>query len=184
MCGFSRGKSDKLRKAMGKKNIEEMNQLQADWDSGAVENGFSLEVAQQIWQDALKFAKYAFNKSHSAAYAILVMRTAYLKAHYPNEFMAAVLTSYMGSNDKLIRYIASANHNGTPVLPPDINSSSMEFTPVDGGIRFGLAGVRGVGAKVVQSIIDEREENGPFTSLHDFVNRVDATCYNLSLIHI
>lgn len=178
MCGFSRGKSDKLRKAMGKKNIEVMNQLQADWDSGAVENGFSLEVAQQIWQDALKFAKYAFNKSHSAAYAILVMRTAYLKAHYPNEFMAAVLTSYMGSNDKLIRYIASANHNGTPVLPPDINSSSMEFTPVDGGIRFGLAGVRGVGAKVVQSIIDEREENGPFTSLHDFVNRVDATCYN------
>ena len=178
MSGFSAGKSDKLRKAMGKKKLDVMRGLQADWDSGAVENGYSLEVAQQIWQDAEKFAKYAFNKSHSAAYAILVMRTAYLKAHYPNEFMAAVLTSYMGSNDKLIRYIASANHNGTPVLPPDINSSSLEFTPVDGGIRFGLAGVRGVGEKVVQAIIEEREANGPFTSLHDFVNRVDSSCYN------
>ena len=194
MSGFSAGKSDKLRKAMGKKKLDVMRGLQADWDSGAVENGYSLEVAQQIWEDAEKFAKYAFNKSHSAAYAILVMRTAYLKAHYPNEFMAAVLTSYMGSNDKLIRYIASANHNGTPVLPPDINSSSLEFTPVDGGIRFGIQGrkriVKDHDGRILQqhpsdghtlflsAIIAEREANGPFTSLHDFVNRVDSSCYN------
>ncbi len=178
MSGFSAGKSDKLRKAMGKKKLDIMRQLQADWDSGAVENGYSLQVAQQIWQDAEKFAKYAFNKSHSAAYAILVMRTAYLKAHYPNEFMAAVLTSYMGNTDRLIRYIASCNHNGTPVLPPDINSSNAEFTPVDEGIRFGLVGVRGVGRNVADAIIEEREKNGPYSSLHDFVNRLDTRCYN------
>ena len=178
MSGFSAGKSDKLRKAMGKKKLDIMRQLQADWDEGAVANGYPLEIAQQIWADAEKFAKYAFNKSHSAAYAILVMRTAYLKAHYPNDFMAAVLTSYMGNTDRLIRYIASCNKNGTPVLPPDINASRAEFTPVEGGIRFGLVGVRGVGKNVADEIIAEREANGLFTSLHDFVNRLDAKCYN------
>ena len=178
MSGFSAGKADKLRKAMGKKKIDVMRQLQEDWNNGAVENGYSLEIAKTIWNDAEKFAKYAFNKSHSAAYSILVMRTAYLKAHYPNEFMAAVLSSYMGNTDRLIRYIASCNHNGTPVLPPDINSSNAEFTPVDEGIRFGLVGVRGVGKNVADEIIAEREANGPYTSLHDFVNRLDAKCYN------
>ena len=178
MSGFSAGKADKLRKAMGKKKIDVMRQLQEDWNNGAVENGYSLEIAKTIWNDAEKFAKYAFNKSHSAAYSILVMRTAYLKAHYPNEFMAAVLSSYMGNTDRLIRYIASCNHNGTPVLPPDINSSNAEFTPVDDGIRFGLVGVRGVGKNVADEIIAEREANGPYSSLHDFVNRLDAKCYN------
>lgn len=178
MSGFSAGKADKLRKAMGKKKIDVMRQLQEDWDNGAVENGYSLQIAQQIWADAEKFAKYAFNKSHSAAYAILVMRTAYLKAHYPNEFMAAVLTSYMGNTDRLIRYIASCNHNGTPVLPPDVNASNAEFTPVEEGIRFGLVGVRGVGKNVADAIIEEREKNGPYSSLHDFVNRLDSKCYN------
>ena len=178
MSGFSAGKADKLRKAMGKKKLDVMRALQEDWNSGAVENGYSLEIAKRIWDDAEKFAKYAFNKSHSAAYAILVMRTAYLKAYYPNEFMAAVLSSYMGNTDRLIKYIASCNHNGTPVLPPDINSSNAEFTPVDEGIRFGLVGVRGVGKNVADEIIAEREKHGPYTSLHDFVNRVDSKCYN------
>ena len=178
MSGFSAGKADKLRKAMGKKKLDIMRMLQDDWNNGAVENGYSLEIAKKIWDDAEKFAKYAFNKSHSAAYSILVMRTAYLKAHYPNEYMAAVLSSYMGNTDRLIRYISSCNHNGTPVLPPDINSSNAEFTPVENGIRFGLVGVRGVGRNVADEIIEEREKNGPFTSLHDFVNRVDAKCYN------
>ena len=178
MSGFSAGKADKLRKAMGKKKLDIMRMLQEDWNTGAVENGYSLEIAKKIWDDAEKFAKYAFNKSHSAAYSILVMRTAYLKAHYPNEYMAAVLSSYMGNTDRLIRYISSCNHNGTPVLPPDINSSNAEFTPVESGIRFGLVGVRGVGRNVADEIIAEREANGPFTSLHDFVNRVDSKCYN------
>ena len=178
MSGFSAGKADKLRKAMGKKQLAVMKTLQDDWNNGAVENGFSLDIAKQIWTDAEKFAKYAFNKSHSAAYAILVMRTAYLKACYPNDFMAAVLSSYMGNTDRLIKYIASCNHNGTPVLPPDINSSNAEFTPVEEGVRFGLVGVRGVGKNVADEIIAERERGGPYSSLHDFVNRLDAKCYN------
>ncbi len=178
MSGFSAGKADKLRKAMGKKKIDVMRQLQEDWNTGAVENGYSLEIAKQIWNDAEKFAKYAFNKSHSAAYAILVMRTAYLKAHYPFEYMAAVLSSYMGSADRLIKYIDSCNRNGTPVLPPDINSSNVEFTPVEEGIRFGLSGIRGVGGAVADAIIAEREKGGPFKSLHDFVGRLDSKCYN------
>ena len=178
MSGFSAGRSDVLRKAMGKKKLDVMRQLKEEWNTGAVANGYKLEIAEQIWNDAEKFAKYAFNKSHSAAYAILVMRTAYLKAHYPNEFMAAVLSSYMGNTDRLIRYIASCNHNGTPVLPPDVNQSNEEFTPVDEGIRFGLVGVRGVGRNVAEAIVAERKANGPYSSLHDFVNRLDSKCYN------
>jgi DNA polymerase III subunit alpha len=178
MSGFSAGKADKLRKAMGKKKLDIMRLLQDDWNTGAVENGYSLDIAKEIWEDAEKFAKYAFNKSHSAAYALLVMRTAYLKAHFPNEYMAAVLSSYMGNNDRLIKYIASCNRSGIPVLPPDVNSSNLEFTPLEEGIRFGLAGVRGVGEHVAEVIIAEREKNGPFTSLHNFVNRVPSNAYN------
>lgn len=178
MCGFSAGKADKLRKAMGKKNIEIMRQLQEDWNNGAVERGYSLDVAKSIWAAAEEFAKYAFNKSHSAAYAVIVMRTAYLKAHYPNEYMAAVLSSYMGNSDRLIKYIASCNRSNIPVMPPDINSSNLDFTPTDEGVRFGLAGVRGVGEKVAEEIIKERKSNGSFSSLHDFVNRMDSRAYN------
>ena len=116
MSGFSAGKADKLRKAMGKKKLDVMMKLKDDWCNGAVENGYSLEIAEKIWEDAEKFAKYAFNKSHSAAYAILVMRTAYLKAYYPHEYMAAVLSSYMGNADKLIKYIASCTHSNIPVF--------------------------------------------------------------------
>lgn len=178
MSGFSAGKADKLRKAMGKKKIDVMKELQEDWNNGAVENGFSLEVAKQIWNDAEKFAKYAFNKSHSAAYAVLVMRTAYLKALYPYDYMAAVLSSYMGKTDKLTKYISSCNHGNIPVLPPDVNSSNVEFTPVDEGIRFGLMGVKGVGQAIADAIINERRENGRFTSLHDLLSRVDAKLWN------
>ena len=182
MSGFSAGKADKLRKAMGKKKLDVMKKLQDDWCNGAVANGYSLEIANQIWADAEKFAKYAFNKSHSAAYAILVMRTAYLKAYYPYEYMAAVLSSYMGNADKLIKYISSCNHSGIDVLPPDVNSSRLEFTPTDEGIRFGLAGVRGVGEAVAEAIIKEREENGEYSSLHDYVNRLDSKCYNRRIL--
>ncbi len=179
MCGFSAGKADKLRKAMGKKKLDVMAALEDDWNNGAVENGYSLEVAKKIWSDAESFAEYAFNKSHSAAYAVIVMRTAYLKAHYPKEFMAAVLSSFMDKNERLILYIASCNATpGCKVLPPDINTSELEFTAVDEGIRFGLAGVRGVGEAVVSKIVAERERSGPYTSLHDFVSRLDSRCYN------
>lgn len=106
------------------------------------------------------------------------MRTAYMKAHYPNEFMAAVLSSYMNKNDRLIKYIASANYNGTPVLPPDINQSNSEFTPVDNGIRFGLVGLRGVGGDVADRIVEEREKNGSYKHIYDFVSRLDSKCCN------
>lgn len=178
MCGFSAGKADKLRKAIGKKKIDIMRALKEDWCKGAVENDYPLELANQIWDDVEKFAKYAFNKSHSAAYAILVMRTAYMKAHYPNEFMAAVLTSYMTKNERLIKYIASCNYNGTPVLPPDINISYPAFTAVDNGIRFGLVGLRGVGSDVADNIVKERKKNGPYKHIHDFVSRLESRYCN------
>lgn len=178
MSGFSAGKADRLRKAMGKKKIDVMMQLKDDWCQGAKERGYSLEVAKRIWSDAEEFAKYAFNKSHSAAYAVLVMRTAYLKAHYPHEFMAAVLSSFMGKSDKLIRYIASCKRNNIAILPPDINSSNLEFTPLDEGIRFGLAGIRGVGSNVAEEIIAERKRGGNFSSVHDFINRINARFWN------
>lgn len=178
MCGFSAGEADKLRKSIGKKDSEIMGRLKKAWNEGAVTNGFSLEVAKNIWEAAEKFAEYAFNKSHSAAYAVLVMRTAYLKARYPYEFMAALLSSFMGNTDRLIRYISSCKKMDIAVLPPDINSSNLEFTPTPEGIRFGLAGVRGVGEKSSEEIIKERKANGDFSSLHDFVSRMDARCYN------
>ena len=178
MCGFSAGKADKLRKAMGKKKLDIMKQMKADWDAGAVENGYDPKVATEIWDAAEKFAAYAFNKSHSAAYAFTVMRTAYMKAHYPAEFMAALLTSYMGKNEDLIRYIASCNRNATDtfrtkVFPPDINVSDADFTPTDDGILFGLTGIKGVGRGVADAIVAERRANGPYKSLHDYVERLD-----------
>ena len=178
MSGFSAGKADKLRKAMGKKNIDIMRQLKEDWNSGAAQNGYDPSIAAQIWEDAEKFAKYAFNKSHSAAYAVLVMQTAYLKAKYPIDFMAAVLSSYMGSADKLVAYIASCKRSGIDVKAPDINTSNLEFTPTNDGILFGLAGVRGVGEKVAEEIIKERRAHGNFANLHNFVSRMDSKTFN------
>lgn len=185
MSGFTAGESDKLRKAVAKKKLDLMTKQVSKWDdgneetmadhwlNGAVRNGYSRSVAQRIWDDVLKFAEYAFNKSHSAAYAILTMQTAWLKAHYPNEFMAAVLTSYTGKTDKIVHYISNCNHSGIPVLPPDINTSGRDFTPVDEGIRFGLAGLRGVGVGVADVIIAEREKGGPFANFHEFLERID-----------
>jgi len=131
-----------------------------------------------MWEDIEKFAEYAFNKSHSAAYGLLTMQTAYLKAHYPTEYMAAVLTSYTGKTEKIVRYVAECNRSGMTVLPPDVNSSGRDFTAFPEGIRFGLAGIRGVGTGVVERIIVTREEGGPFTSLHDFCARVDMLTTN------
>jgi DNA polymerase III subunit alpha len=136
-------------------------------------------MAANMWEDILKFAEYAFNKSHSAAYGLLTMQTAYLKAHYPLEYMAAVLTSYTGKTDKIVHYVAECNRAGYTVLPPDVNSSGRDFTPVIGeGIRFGLAGIRGVGVGVVEEIIRAREGGGAFASLQDFCSRVDMRQVN------
>jgi DNA polymerase-3 subunit alpha len=174
MSGFSAAKADKLRKAMGKKQLDVLEALETDWVEGAAAGGYDPKLAQRMWADILPFAEYAFNKSHSAAYGLLTMQTAYLKAHYPLEYMAAVLTSYTGRTDDIVKYVSECNRSGMQVLPPDVNSSGADFTAVTGeGIRFGLAGIRGVGEGVVESITAARTEGGPFTSLHDFLARVE-----------
>lgn len=194
MSGFTTGESDKVRKAVAKKKIALMREVEQKWADGTVEtmedhwlngaerNGYSRKIAQTIWDDVLKFAEYAFNKSHSAAYGILTMQTAWLKAHYPNEYMAAVLSSYTGKTDKIVHYVNACKQDGIAVLPPDINQSRGDFTAVPEGVRFGLSGLKGVGEKVVELIIEEREKNGPFTSLHDFAFRVPGEACNKRVV--
>ncbi|MDH4139964.1 MAG: OB-fold nucleic acid binding domain-containing protein, partial [Coriobacteriia bacterium] len=133
---------------------------------------------ERIWNDIEPFAEYAFNKSHSAAYGLLTMQTAYLKAHYPLEYMAAVLTSYTGKTDSIVKYVGECSRGGMNVLPPDVNSSGRDFTAIKEGIRFGLAGIRGVGEAVVDYIVAARADGGPFESLNDFCTRVDMRQMN------
>jgi DNA polymerase-3 subunit alpha len=179
MSGFSGAKADKLRKGMSKKIAEILNQLEPDFIEGAVANGYDRKMVEGMWGDILKFGAYAFNKSHAAAYAIVAYQTAYLKAHYPLEYMAAVLTSYTGKTDEIVKYVSACSRAGIKVEPPDVNSSGKDFTAIPGeGIRFGLAGIRGVGESVVDVVVAERDAGGPFTSLHDFCDRVDLKQIN------
>ncbi len=195
MSGFSAGESDsRIRKPVAKKKIKLLTSTVFHWDdgadettydhwmNGAVKNGYKREVAQRIWDDVLEFASYAFNKSHSAGYAILVMQTAWLKAYYPREYMAAVLTSYTGKTEKIVHYVSACRQEGLDVLPPDVNESGTEFTAVPEGIRFGLAGIRGVGEGAAEAILAERAASGPFKHLHDFVDRVDPSQANRRVI--
>ena len=195
MSGFSAGESDsRIRKPVAKKKIKLLTSTVFHWDdgkdettydhwmNGAVQNDYNKETAQKIWDDVLEFASYAFNKSHSAGYAILVMQTAWLKAHYPKEYMASVLTSYMGKTDKIVHYVTAYRHEGVAILPPDINESGRDFTAVPEGVRFGFAGIRGVGEGVGEAIMEEREKNGPFKSLHDFVDRMDTSQANRRVV--
>jgi DNA polymerase-3 subunit alpha len=178
MSGFTAAKADKLRKAMGKKILEVMAPLKAEFVDGAVERGYARRTVEQVWSDIEKFAQYAFNKSHAAAYAMISYQTAYLKAHYPGEYMAAVLSSYSGKTEDIVKYVAACKRSGIAVLPPDVNSSGADFTAVAEGIRFGLAGVRNVGEGVVGAIVAERKAGGPFTSLQDFCGRVQCRSLN------
>lgn len=174
MSGFSAAKAEKLRKAMGKKIADIMASLKAEFIDGAIANDYDRKMVERLWNDIEVFAQYAFNKSHAAAYALVSYQTAYLKAHYPREFMAAVLSSYVGKIENIVKYVAAAKRSGIPVLPPDVNSSGSDFTATQEGIRFGLAGVRNVGEGVVAAILAERRAGGRFTSLHDFCGRVDG----------
>jgi DNA polymerase-3 subunit alpha len=178
MSGFSAAKSEKLRKAMGKKIAKDMAGLKREFIDGALANGYEKRTVERLWDDIEKFAQYAFNKSHAAAYALISYQTAYLKTHYPRELMAAVLSSYSGKTESIVRYVAAAKRGGIPVLPPDVNSSGADFTAVEEGIRFGLAGVRNVGEGVVAAIVEERRTGGRFTSLQDFCLRVDPKALN------
>ena len=172
LAGFSLGQSDMLRRAMGKKKPEIIARERDHFVGGCVDNNIDKKVAGEIFDLMEYFAGYGFNKSHSAAYAFVTYQTAWLKAHYPEEFMASILTSIMDSTDKVPEYIAECNNMGITVLPPDINESGEKFNVYDGNIRFALAAVKNVGREAVKKIVEEREENGPFTSLSDLCSRL------------
>lgn len=184
--GYSYGRSDLVRRAMGKKKMDVMEEERQyfiygkkDEDGnveipGCISNGIPEDVANKIFDDMIDFAKYAFNKSHAAAYGVLSYETAYLKAHYPVEFMAALITSVMGNTDKVVEYIRECNALGIDVLKPDINKSFGKFSVEGNNIRFGLAAVKNVGVNVINNIIDEREINGTFTDFVDLVKRLDS----------
>ena len=182
LAGYSMGEADLLRRAMGKKDPEEMAAQRERFVSGAVEKEIDEKRATEIFDQMETFARYGFNKSHSAAYALVSYQTAYLKTHYPIEFMAALLTSEMGDTDKVIKNLADCRDKDIEVLAPDVNESGANFTPVGNKIRFGLAGVKNVGEKAVEVIIESRTKDGPFDSLFDFCRRVDMGAVNRRVI--
>ncbi|MGY4646151.1 DNA polymerase III subunit alpha [Cellulomonas sp. URHB0016] len=178
VAGYSLGQADILRRAMGKKKKSELDKQFEGFSNGMVERGFSMAAVQTLWDILLPFSDYAFNKAHSAAYGVISYWTAYLKANYPTEYMAALLTSVRDDKDKSALYLGECRHMGITVLPPDVNSSSANFTAVGSDIRFGLTAVRNVGANVVDAIVRTREEKGAFTSFTDFLDKVPAVVCN------
>ncbi|HXD61714.1 MAG TPA: DNA polymerase III subunit alpha [Lacisediminihabitans sp.] len=178
VAGFTLGQADVLRRAMGKKKKSELDKQYADFDAGMTKNGYSAEAVKVLWDTLMPFAGYAFNKAHSAGYGVLSYWTAYLKANYPAEYMAALLTSVGDSKDKLAMYLSECRRMGIHVLPPDVNESSGDFTAVAGDIRFGLGAIRNVGANVVEAIRVSREDKGRFSSFHDFLRKVPIQVAN------
>jgi DNA polymerase III subunit alpha len=177
LAGYSLGRADLLRKAMGKKIAEVMAKERDGFVAGCIKGGVSEKLASDIFTDMEKFAAYGFNRSHSAAYAVLSMQTGYLKAHFPVEFMAALLTSEKDNTDKVVRHIAEARASGIEVLSPDVNESELAFGAVGGKIRFGLGAIKGVGESAVESVLAARKD-GPFKGLFDFCDRVDTQKVN------
>ena len=178
MADYSLGDADILRRAMGKKDPEEMASQRQRFIDGAGANGIRKDQAAAIFDQMETFARYGFNRSHSAAYALVSYHTAWLKAHYPVEFMAALMSSEMGDTDKVIKNLAECREQGVEVLPPDVNEGGARFTVVGDRIRFGLSAVKNVGEKAVEVIQETREHTGPFKSLYDFCRRVDLKVVN------
>ncbi len=179
LAGYSLGEADLLRRAMGKKNAEEMAKQRERFVQGATQRGFPPKRIEKIFDLMAQFAGYGFNKSHSAAYALLAYHTAYLKTHYPLEFMAALLTSITGDTDSVVKYINECREMGIAVEPPDINISDANFTPHEQAIRFGLAAVKNVGGNAIESIVAARKKlNRPFRSLYEFCEEVDLRLLN------
>jgi DNA polymerase III subunit alpha len=173
--GFTLAQADNLRRAMGKKDFKLMEAMKATYQDGCAANKIEKKAANDIWEMMFKFADYGFNKSHSAAYAYVAYQTAYLKANYPPEFLAANMTAEAHDLAKVVKLIDECRKFGIKVLPPDVNESGMDFSVVDEGIRFGLAAIRNVGENAVAEILKQRESGGPFTSLFDFAVRLAAT---------
>lgn len=182
IANFTLGQADMLRKAMGKKMPEEMEKQKEAFIRGAVANGISEKKAARLFDLMAPFAEYGFNKSHSAAYAYLAYQTAYLKAHYPVEFMAATLSADIDNTDKIARSINECRGMGIEVLPPDINQSGQEFKVVGNSIRFGIEAVKGVGASAIESILKSRNTDGSFTSVENFLERVDQRKVNKKVV--
>ena len=179
LAGFSKGDADVLRKAMGKKIFALIDKLKPKFLDGCSQRGHDKQVAEKIWKDWEKFAAYAFNKSHSTCYALIAFQTAYLKAHFPAEYMAAYLTHNMSDIKKVTQYMEECKRMGLNVLGPDINESFYKFAVnKKGDIRFGLGAVKGVGEAAVEAIVSERKENGNYHSIFDLVKRVDLKAFN------
>lgn len=186
LAGYSYGRSDLVRRAMSKKKASVMEKEKNNFIygneeedvEGCIKRGISEEVARKIYDDMTDFAKYAFNKSHAAAYAVVSYQTAYLKCHYPVEFMAALMTSFMEHTGKITEYIMNCRQMGIEILPPDINEGEYRFTPQDGNIRYGLAAIKGVGKPVIDEIVAERKAAGPYRSLKDFCMRLSGKSIN------
>jgi DNA polymerase-3 subunit alpha len=187
LAGYSLGEADLLRRAMGKKKKSEMEKHQSLFVQGATERGVEARVAEGLFEQMVLFAEYCFNKSHSTAYGAVTYQTAYLKAHYPVAYMAALLTVNAGASDKVQRYIANCNAMGIEVMPPDVNASGIDFTPVGERILFGLSAVRNLGDGAIRSLIDSRRSDGSFQSLADLCDRLSGQQLNRraieSLIH-
>ncbi|MBD2113650.1 MULTISPECIES: DNA polymerase III subunit alpha [Cyanophyceae] len=178
MGGYSLGQADLLRRAMGKKKMSEMLKHQENFVNGAMQKGVGKKVATELWDQMVKFAEYCFNKSHSTAYGFVTFQTAYLKANYPVEYMAALLTSNSGDQDKVQMHIGNCIAMGIEVLPPDINRSLVDFTPEGKSILFGLSAVRNVGLGAIECVLKNREAEGPFNSLAELCDRVDLHSVN------
>jgi len=180
ICGFTLGEADVLRKAVGKKIKELLDAQETKFIEGAIKNGVSKKIAEELWQWILPFASYGFNKSHSAAYATIAYQTAYLKAHYPVEFMASVLTSERADVERIAFLIDECKKMDVEVLPPNINESLKNFTVVVGKnqIRFGLLAIKNVGVNIIDAIVEERKSNGNFKSIGDFIYRVKSKDLN------
>jgi DNA polymerase-3 subunit alpha len=182
--GFSLGYSDIIRRAMGKK--KDMSTYNAEFSEGAAKQGYDYDKASQLFDLIEKFAGYGFNKSHSAAYAMVTFQTAWLKTYYPNEFMAALLTSDKDNTDKVVRYIDEVKRMGIELSPPDICDSQLEFSAITKDekevILFGLGAIKGVGEAAIHAMLEERETNGDYTTLQDFVNRIEPSKVNKRVI--
>ncbi|MBR4505672.1 MAG: DNA polymerase III subunit alpha [Bacteroidales bacterium] len=179
LAGFTRGQSDTLRKAMGKKQIDKMNELEVLFYEGGEKNGHPKEILSKIWEEWKKFASYAFNKSHAACYSWVAYQTAYLKAHYPAEYMAAVMTSAQTDISRVRELMDDCKKQGVEVAAPSVNDSEMDFSvDRDGKIRFGMQAISGMGEAASTAIIAEREKNGPYKDIFDFLKRVDMHAVN------